>query len=112
MNEWERLRTLLVEATPGPWHDLPHDWPGKAIPILTHDAAHTVAMAFNREHTKSDAALIVAAVNALPALLDVAEAARRVQREWDTFGPTGDSPTLAAHRALRSALARLEEATR
>lgn len=70
--DWAELRRLAGEATPGLWHDVPHGWPEKAVPVLTHDAAHTVAMAFARDgQAFADAAYIASASpDRILALLD------------------------------------------
>ena len=59
------------------------------------------------DQAEATAALIVAAVNALPALVRVALAARDVVRDWYSDGtePIADTPL---HDALRAALADLD----
>ena len=112
----DTLRRLLSEATPGPWI---RPW-----------GTYSIRQAFGRggECTlpQPDIDLITAAVNALPVLLDVAEAARKAAEaqdaldeyevthaEWDTVrrAPFAAAYTLA-YEDLRAALARLEEAIR
>lgn len=66
------LRKRVAEATtPPPWTEFPTsaEWPGV--------------------YTDEDEALAVAAVNALPALLDVVEAARKVLAAVDHPEPAG-----------------------
>lgn len=75
MTTIERLRELLREATPGEWGTLLHDT-SEAVSIncITENFG-TVDIAeldWNRNR-ENDAALIVAAVNALPGLLRCAE---------------------------------------
>jgi hypothetical protein len=70
VNEIERLRALLAEATPGPWHA--HRQPTGTPWWIESEDEHGVADVERAE----DAALIAAAVNALAALLNVAEATR------------------------------------
>jgi hypothetical protein len=66
------LRRLTEAATPGPWHALIDNygedtWPGSMF--ITNDPSEGQA-ALGRDFTQDDARLIVAAVNALPGLLD------------------------------------------
>jgi hypothetical protein len=95
----ERLRALLAEATPGPWA-----WTETGGPfalVMGPDGDELVHVRMNLglgSNPDRDAALIAAAVNALPALLDVAEAAR------DYLAHDRDTNALAA------ALARLDVA--
>lgn len=121
------LRALLAKATPGPWkvadcgYRLPMDggracgvvseierptaWSSKPVPmdVMTSDArdecGHPV--------TKINASLIVAAVNALPELLDVAEAARKLHAEWRLERPE----EMEAHLSLGDALEKLSTIT-
>lgn len=93
------LRALLEKATPGPWghtaHEVEGDSPcgGENCPFEddhgegeTHGFVIASCDVDYETDRENDAALIVAAVNALPALLDVCEAA-------------------SAHRAASQALA-------
>lgn len=74
----QRLRDLLAKATPGTWVENR----GRIVggpddrPIDAEVVASTYGVAATRN---GNAALIVAAVNALPALLDVAEAAKAIE---------------------------------
>jgi hypothetical protein len=106
----QRLREAHEAATPGPWSaraveetkdawwsvDAPGDPPGLALTSV------------------ADAHAIVLAHNALPALLDIAEAARRYLAHvaeaaaWNTPGVGCDVQCDEA-AALRAALDRLEE---
>lgn len=107
MTTLDRLRELEQAATPGPWN----------ASMDTHPA-HVARLGqwevYGRRYVSGvvarDAALIAEARNALPALLDIAEAARAVMEEWDELGPTGTMDTVTRHHALRTALARLDEA--
>ncbi len=69
-----QLRDLLAQATPGPWavhygYKLPH--------IKADDGRYILeAGTVYGPRTKADAALIVAAMNALPSLLDEVERLR------------------------------------
>ena len=70
-SEIEKLRALLEAATKGPWEvdgDANGDTWGRSGSIFV-----------GHNESKDDAALIVAAVNALPALLDVCEAAAELR---------------------------------
>jgi hypothetical protein len=109
----QRLREAHEAATPGPWavnackgtdggddcwQDSPHQdiydgAPGNSVADISGDHPEAIA----------DAHAIVLAHNALPALLDIAEAARTFIGNWDSeyAGQRGD--------ALRAALDRLEE---
>lgn len=103
------LRRLLAEATPGPWVKLTYGTASTAkaagtvaravyatarkagVPMtdLTEISAperdgRLVAFTGNGPHSPENAALIVAAVNALPDLLALVDAARAVARWNDT----------------------------
>jgi hypothetical protein len=107
-----QLRALLAAGTPGPWVE---DWEwrahcydyfvsreGKSVGAGDCEVAHAP--------DGKDAALIVAAVNSLGALLDVAEAAE-AYRHWVDDEPESDGPAWAYERnarwsRLRAALAK------
>jgi hypothetical protein len=76
----ERLRELLARATPGPWKSQDHQHQADLMTWYSVEKANgmrgQVARVMSHVRGKADAALIVAAVNALPALLDVCEAAQ------------------------------------
>jgi hypothetical protein len=90
--ELAELRRLLAEATPGPWEAFDEDGKaGVAAPAVTKQFiegpscyADIAALedwfdsSRSREVTLANAALIVAAVNALPGLLDEVE---RLQKD-------------------------------
>ena len=80
------LRRLLAEATPGPWLA---DYSGDVLPAAYADdeLGCTILIAgeslrATRQRQEADVAVVTAAVNALPALLDVAEAARAMDRDF------------------------------
>lgn len=80
-NALANLRCLLAAATPGPWR-----WYWSQNRAFIESDTHTVVEVFDAdpevhggiEH-EADAALIAAAVNALPHLIAVAEAAQRLK---------------------------------
>jgi hypothetical protein len=109
----DELRALAEAATPGPWeidweeNDGPESYP---IGFRAEDAVgHDVG---NFDGSEADAALIVAACNALPALLDrldKAEAALSVERiaaACETAGVMGADSDPAYFVALRAELLR------
>lgn len=141
------LRRLLAEATPGPWervtvgnHDQRHaagmaflnvmavrseDNPEIDFSDLTYVRSGwpNVCMTGNGPKQTDNADLIVAAVNALPVLLDVVDAARAVSEmrtkrfaeAYITTRKIGEPPpwhlieeSKRANEALDAALARLE----
>jgi hypothetical protein len=72
------LRALLAQATPGPWFDAGGGHVGGTECVRGRDGwpePYPIPVA---DSTEDDAALIAAAVNALPRLLDVVEAAEIV----------------------------------
>lgn len=74
----KHLRELLAKATPGTWHENR----GRIVggPDDQPNDAEVVAACYGLSATRNgNAALIVAAVNALPALLDMAEAVKEVR---------------------------------
>lgn len=113
----ERLRARLAEATPGPWRWV-HDsgstmlWNAEPVGGPGHVLTPYVCASCAEHGTPclgpipADAALIAAAVNALPALLDVAEAAAK-SVEWGDVGGL----LLDDVAALRAALDRLDGAS-
>lgn len=82
-----KLRALLAAATPGPWTEDdgslygPND--GAVAHIARHASMHTV-LATGEDWKHADAALIAAAVNALPGLLDQLEALRAERDRMST----------------------------
>jgi len=94
----EELRRMLAEATPGPWHT---GSMGSCDRIYSQDGD---LIAETWESTLEDAALITAAINALPALLAVAEAAH----DWRNAYESND-PSDKAFEAMNAALDALRE---
>ena len=103
MSKIDELRLLLEAATPGPWEQ------GSAMPRMIGHASHDALQSWwlvarlakveRRKRGKGvdDAALIVAAVNALPALLEAAEALKALE-PWIHPGYTLLSTNPAAQR--------------
>jgi hypothetical protein len=73
MTTIERLRELLEKATPGPWESTDKDglYANIREPTIEAESGRVADM-----YDLCDAALIVAMRNTLPALLEVAEAAK------------------------------------
>src|ERR1039458_2635170 len=101
MPDVSRLRELLAEGTPGSWVDRGKGGIGDRIlrPCVHGSTAPVPA---------NDAALIVAAVNALPKLLDVVEAAPDIP---DVIDPEHKRLDLVVLPRFRAALASLETET-
>jgi len=83
MTDTQKLRELLAKATPGPWegHGLPYR--GMDDPVITSQGGMYICQltydqqSITQEHdVDADAALIVAAINALPELLNEVEMLR------------------------------------
>lgn len=110
MTTIERLRALLAEATPGPWKFVePHS---VMAPLPARFGYATIPVAaieglFSMRHRNG--ALIVEGINALPALLDVIEAAQDF-RGYVDFGRLRKGGREANAR-YNAALARLEDAS-
>ena len=103
----EKLRELTRAATPGPWVDgagdiFAEDTLGEDG--MVRDGECEVASCYSRNRIE-DEALIVAMRNALPALLDVVEAARAVE-ESESVGQPSVYPR--ALKRLRDAIGRVE----
>ena len=128
------LRALLAAATPGPWERSTEghaDIDGilaktraalEANPlqtdatfVLCNEGTGTVALIGNGPKQTDNAALIVEAVNALPALLDIVDAAKELAEQVETWnasvlGIIGRVPqTGMGTDRLREALAHLED---
>lgn len=105
------LRKLLAKATEGTWYA---DQDGQGYLVKTDSPAYGDRMVCgggNENHVAHDLDLIVAAVNALPALLDVAEAAANAVKGIGTaerFDAIG-AERLESLDTLAEALARLRE---
>lgn len=97
------LRRMLEKATPGPWQQMLHGNEAYPFPLTinTADGENWVARDGYAARL-ADAALIVAAVNALPVLLNCAEALQHIKRDL-AMGMVQTAETTA-----RIALARLE----
>jgi hypothetical protein len=103
----QRLREAHEAATPGRWV-MAGAADARSADVFGPDGDAFIEVRWNpgRDNDpESDAEAIVLAHNALPALLDVAEAARVAVR-WPC---TGGHPECDEHRRLRAALDRLEE---
>ena len=108
----EELRRVLAAATPGPWHtELETQARGKPWRVVA--SARSIICRVGRDdmpYVPADAALIAAAVNAAPALLAVADAARELEAATialDAYdGPSFSdiSDPLARDDAARAAL--------
>jgi hypothetical protein len=114
MPDIARLRELLAEGTPRPWIVEHNNRDEATIGAIEVPEMHGEGcLAELGQHGEDDAALIVAAVNALPKLLDVVNVARFVESTT-----TGEPPVIgrvtvsaAAIRQLRAALASLGHPT-
>lgn len=99
------LRALLSRATPGPWHTI-------MVLIRCEESCGSVGDGKTVAETRTgpamldDAALIAAAVNALPALLDAVEAAQRLLDDVKQRHP-GEELRCPYTQALDAAVARL-----
>ena len=101
------LRRLLAEATPGPWIDAGDI---ESIPLTIASDPYAAIGRDPSPQWAKNAALIVAAVNALPALLDVADAARIWLDAWDRTEVESWAMNSAKRiDALRAAVGRLAE---
>ena len=74
----EELRELLSEGTPGPWRGVPRGGCAEIVATADQRLDLDIASVWSGHH---DQAIIVAAVNALPALLRMAEETERVREE-------------------------------
>ena len=136
----DELRRMLAAATPGPWERTEYyentieehastyarmlapgimDGPNRQWPAVDHVAGDgkTICIAGNGPTSRRNAALIAAAVNALPALLAVADAARELEAATiarDLTNERSSSINAAYHReyAARAALWTALEALR
>jgi hypothetical protein len=122
----ERLRALLARATELPWKSDPWDQWKKRI-LITDKRHDEIALIYNddiaHKNAHANLALVPAAVNALPALLDVAEAARALDEmlvielgspsdgyEDVRIGPvTGEHSQPKLAQRLRDALSALDK---
>lgn len=101
MTTLTKLAELMAKATPDKWVNSDR-W------VEPPDKRHPIAFCGMDEHGVHDAALIVAAINALPGLLAVAEAAQEVQYQAARFGPfDGEQSLDDAFTGLGQALLQL-----
>jgi len=118
------LRALMAKATPGPWATESEealkvkDSNGDSIAMMywTHLRGRRIS-----EEVSANASLIAAAVNALPALLSLAEDAARMRAALEAYlsaepqckcNDTSGCPMAAARAQARAALAPPEEQAR
>lgn len=81
-----RLRELLAKATPGPWALHKHS-PTTVLASDGYSATNTGSNLFDANaRNQANAALMVGAVNALPALLALAEAVSKIRALADEWG--------------------------
>lgn len=108
-----QLRELLDKATPGPWccADCTGHLECREMGYIGHLELHAPSSPFRRAESEHDARLLVAAVNHLPALLAIADAAAVVsaQRNGPYLMADMDA-TLKAESDLRTALSLLPNA--
>lgn len=112
MSKIDELRELRAKATQGRWAIGEY---GDEVVCPDTDIPDAIRILCQRDG-EENAPFIVAAVNALDALLDVAEAARadfpQIDCDCDAchYGDSGSEcrPRIAWHKNLRSALAALE----
>lgn len=109
MNIIERLKELQAAATPGPWVV------GGSYTVRTmRSSLDWIARMRDRHHSHADsedaanAKLIVTAINALPALLEVAEAAKWVRETTNHAYVLNQAAVKGALKRLDAALANLE----
>ena len=86
------LNALLDAATPGPWEfedDAPGACRGWVSPEYVFSCDSGDRDYPSPHNYQANAALIVAAVNALPRLLEIERAARAAMKwPWSTYGPS------------------------
>ncbi len=116
----ERLREMLQKATPGPWEENTEsvEHPCCYDSSFTESKQEVLSdgreMPWKRmigEAMGRDSSLIVAAINALPALLTVVEQAQIASdrlNNW-SWGWDGDCGACEALRPLEEAIANLEK---
>lgn len=123
----EKLKELSQQATPGPWrwtdvdygpgfesYEERKDGPFSALwsdgankPVMVAQDASSYRAMFDTPHDV-DASLILAMVNALPALLEVAEAAKWVRETTNHAYVLNQAAVKGALKRLDAALAKLE----
>lgn len=99
-----KLRALLAAADP-----LPPSWDVNALRVLMRHGSSSVngRKAYPNERLDADAALIAAAVNGLPALLDELARLRELEAAFMECGIGGESKRL--HAAIAAARRAQEE---
>ena len=103
------LRKLLADATPGPWKAWQSRTNGKKYVSTLTDLG---LAQINKLASPDDGALIAAAVNALPALLDAAEREQRLRealRDCLRHIEIGDGHKAGDFECVLAARAALEE---
>lgn len=117
--ELERLKELEKRATAGPWYHDIQIANGRvvAIHIVRHEVpkdAHDVVLMVNPmcDNRMDDLNLILAMRPALPALIEIAEAAKELLNPYPSNGFGGQyamaDNVLDAKKKLKAALAKLE----
>jgi len=106
MDKIKELRELLAKATPGPWSCDDSDLSAREIAVIGRMEIYSKSSPFCRQKAEDDAALIVAAINALPALLAVAEALPKIDR---LLSMNEDRDSRDACKIISAALTKLDE---
>ena len=107
MNTLDKLKELQAAATPGPWKVNPdgaEEWWYTDTILGEGGAGGAVASC-----TKGNAPLVVTAINALPALIEVAEAAKWVRETTNHAYVLNQAAVKGALKRLDAALAKLTE---
>ncbi len=106
------LKRMMEAGTPGPWSycdsEPVHGHPCMiryAGGMLGHSPKESESPCGATLFRRSDAALIVAAINALPSLLAVVSAAQAMQRAGAVYGPFQEGDLERAFDGLDQALA-------
>lgn len=107
----EQLQELLSKATHGPWCCCTIGHMGcREIGYIGNIEIHSPSSPFQRAKSEHDARLLVAAVNALPALLAIAEAAAVISNQRNGQYLIADmDETLKDDNNLRAALSLLTD---
>lgn len=107
------LRALLEKATPGPWviarpEQKGEDWPHGIIVAATARGLGIYASGDTATFPSADRAMIAAARNALPALLDEIEALKHDNGRYVTIASDLATEIERLREALRNAVGYLE----
>jgi cell division protein ZapA (FtsZ GTPase activity inhibitor) len=111
----ERLRELLAKATPGHWSTVAAVPGAKGLWYISgNHAANNAEVDIGEvqggaQSAPYNAALIVAAVNALPALIECAEALKEIAKHFDNQDISHKDFRLQAALRADAALAALED---